>query len=88
VIIIVHNMYFRAAVSAAYYGLSLNSGNLSGDIYTNYLVTGLIEIPAYTYALFAPMKLGRKYPHAFALIIGGTACLATIFPVIFGGPCK
>ncbi|XP_064635698.1 organic cation transporter protein-like isoform X3 [Lineus longissimus] len=74
-----------AAVSAAYYGLSLNSGNLSGDIYINYLVTGLIEIPAYIYALFAPMKFGRKYTHAFAMIVGGTACIVSIFPVIFGG---
>jgi hypothetical protein len=33
-----------------YYGLSFNSGNLSGDYYVNYAASGLVEIPAYIIA--------------------------------------
>ena len=33
-------------LSGAYYGLSLNTKNMGGDIYLNYLIISLVEIPA------------------------------------------
>ena len=30
-----------------YYGLGFNSGNLAGNIYLNFALSGLVEIPAY-----------------------------------------
>ncbi|XP_064635336.1 organic cation transporter protein-like isoform X2 [Lineus longissimus] len=72
------------AISTAFYGLALNSGNLSGDLYINYLVMSLIEVPAYLFALLAPYKLGRKIPHTFCMLLGGVACVASVFVVLFG----
>lgn len=44
-LIIVYNWITNAFV---YYGLSLNSTNLSGNKYLNYTLVCLIEIPGYT----------------------------------------
>ncbi len=41
----------------AYYGLSLNSVNLSGDIYVNFVLTALIEIPSYVFCVMVTFFL-------------------------------
>ena len=33
-----------------YYGLGFNSGNLAGNYYVNFALSGLVEIPAYIMA--------------------------------------
>ncbi|XP_064641400.1 organic cation transporter protein-like [Lineus longissimus] len=73
-----------AAASTVYYGLSLNAGNLSGNIFVNVALLAAIDLPAAMFILFAPMKFGRKRTHAFSFLLGGTACLATILVVVFG----
>ena len=62
----------------SYYGLSLNSGTLGGDLYVNFMLGGLVEFPAYT-VCFACNKLGRKSLHIVGMMIGGLACLGTVF---------
>jgi hypothetical protein len=81
-------IYFRGACSMMYYGLSLNSGNLVGDIFINFLVTGLIEYPALGFALVAINPLGRKKPYTFAMLLGGSSCLASIFVAMYGNKSK
>lgn len=71
-----------------YYGLSLNSGNLVGDIFVNFLVIGLIEYPALAFAIVTINPLGRKKPYSFAMLLGGTSCLASIFVAVFGSVSK
>ena len=39
-------LLFRLTISLVYYGLTLNSGKLAGDIYVNTLLVSLVEIPA------------------------------------------
>ena len=41
---------FRVINSVVYYGLSLNSTNLSGNKYLNFALVCLVEIPGYTLA--------------------------------------
>lgn len=41
-------MFFRATNAFVYYGLSLNSQNLSGNKYLNFILVCLIEIPGLT----------------------------------------
>lgn len=41
---------FRAVNATVFYGLSLNSTNLSGNKYINFALVCLVEIPGYTLA--------------------------------------
>lgn len=70
-------------VSMVYYGLSLNSGNLAGDFYLNFFLTGLVEFPAYTLCLVLLDRVGRKKLHCACMVLGGLACISTIFTVLY-----
>lgn len=67
-----------------YYGLSLNTGNLGGDFYLNFLLQGLSEFPAYVICLLFFDRLGRKKLHLFFMLMGGASCIATLFTRIYG----
>jgi hypothetical protein len=72
-------LYFNwFANSFVYYGLTLNSGNLGGSVMVNFLLNGLTEIPAYSFALFILLKKGRKLPYATLMILGGVFLFCTI----------
>ncbi|VDO44575.1 unnamed protein product [Haemonchus placei] len=65
-----------------YFGLSLYSTKLAGDPYTNYLLMGLVELPAYIAGPIALEKYGRKF------VVSGTHLLAAIcfiIPLFAGG---
>ncbi|XP_061177668.1 organic cation transporter protein-like [Saccostrea echinata] len=72
-------------VSMTYYGLSLNTGNLGGDFYVNFLISGVVEFPAYGLCLILLDRWGRKKCHCTSMLLGGIACLCTIFTISFGG---
>ncbi|XP_033740180.1 organic cation transporter protein-like [Pecten maximus] len=71
-------------VSMVYYGLSLNTGNLGGDFYINFLVSALVEFPTYTLCLLLLDRVGRRLLHASCMIFGGIACIVTLFPMLYG----
>ena len=75
-------------VSMGYYGLSLNTGNLSGDFYLNFFLSGLVEFPAYTLCLVFLDRIGRKKLHVFTMVGGGIACISTIFTVLYADESK
>ena len=66
-----------------YYGLSLNSGNLAGDFYLNFFLTGLVEFPAHTLCLVLLDRTGRKKLLCACMVLGGLACICTIFTVLY-----
>ncbi|XP_033741747.1 organic cation transporter protein-like [Pecten maximus] len=70
-------------VVMGYYGLSLNTGNLGGDFYVNFIVSGLVEFPAYTLCIVLLDRVGRRLLHATCMISGGIACIITIFPMLY-----
>ena len=72
-------------VSMVYYVLSLNTGNLGGSFYINFLISGLVEFPAYTLCLLLLDRIGRKWLHAASMVIGGLCCICTVFTTVFGG---
>ena len=73
------NFYYNWFVNSfVYYGLSLNSGNLGGDLYINIFIGGAVEIPAYTLSIFALLKTGRRMPLCISMVVGGVACLCTM----------
>lgn len=81
-------LLYRMVVSMTYYGLSLNTGNLGGDFYMNFFISGLVEFPAYTLAILFLDRIGRKVCHMLSMVIGGGCCLVTIFTIIYGGDGK
>ena len=75
-------------MSLLYYGLSLNVGNLGGDIYLNFAFSAVVEAVAYTIAIPCIVFMGRKKFHCTCMIIGGVTLLLTILPELYGDKCK
>ncbi|XP_076466934.1 organic cation transporter protein-like isoform X2 [Babylonia areolata] len=71
-------------VSMVYYGLGLNVGSLSGNLYLNFLYANIAETLSYVFCLVFLFRIGRRPLHCFTIIGGGLACVAIIFPVIYG----
>ncbi len=69
----------RCVNSLVYYGLSLSTVNLGGNLYVAFFISGAVEVPAYLYALIAIELFGRKINLSGTMVIGGVACLTTIF---------
>lgn len=53
-----------------YYGLSINSVNLTGNMHINYIATAAIEIPGYWTAVVILDKIGRR----MSLLLGFLIC--------------
>ncbi|KAK3870955.1 hypothetical protein Pcinc_023863 [Petrolisthes cinctipes] len=65
--------YLWMTSSSIYYGISLNSYNLSINIYLYTFLGGLLEIPAYFLLWLATTTLGRKKTFAVLFIICGVS---------------
>ncbi|XP_046393817.1 organic cation transporter protein-like [Ischnura elegans] len=65
-------------ISGSYYGLSWNTSNLGGNDYLNFIISGVVEIPGYTFALLTLNRWGRKLPLCGSMLIGGLALLLTL----------
>ena len=68
-----------------YFGVTMNVGNMGGDFYLNFFLLAMVEFPAYSACIYLVDKIGRKKLHCACMLIGGIACLSTIFTVSFGG---
>lgn len=79
---------YRIVISMVFYGLALNSGNLGGNFYLNFLIQTLVEYPAYTICLVLMNRMGRKPLHCLMMIIGGICCICTIFTMLYADKCK
>lgn len=61
-----------------YYGISLNIGDLGGDLFWNFFWAGLVEFPSYFFCMFAFKVIGRR-PLLAAMMFGaGIGCLAIV----------
>ncbi|CAB0009618.1 unnamed protein product [Nesidiocoris tenuis] len=65
--------------SATYYGLSWNTSNLGGNDYVNFIISGLVEIPAYSLLLFTLDRWGRKPIVCGAMLISGSCLIISGF---------
>ncbi|XP_076330221.1 organic cation transporter protein-like [Tachypleus tridentatus] len=67
--------------SFVFYGLSLNTEDLGGNLYINFSIAGAVEFPAYLCTIVAIKRLGRRIPLMSTMVAGGIACaLTTLFP--------
>jgi len=83
--------YIFCITSMVYYGLSLNVGALSGSIYMNTFVSGIVEFPSHAFAQVCVDKLGRRMTlvllmgfaavgvFASSLFTGGTQVFVSMF---------
>lgn len=62
-----------------FYGLSINSVNLGGNKYTNFMLTSLAGIPGYTIAWISIHSFGRKISLAGSLLGCAVCSVAVIF---------
>lgn len=61
-----------------YYSLSMGSSSLAGDIYYNFALTALAEVPGYVISYFGMCLLGRRFTLTASLILCGGACLVSV----------
>jgi len=73
IFIIYYNFFVNAFV---YFGLTFNIGDLGGDVFVNFAVSGLLEIPAYGAAIFILARYGRRLPYGLSLILSGLFLLS------------
>ncbi|XP_067627649.1 organic cation transporter protein isoform X2 [Eurosta solidaginis] len=69
-------LYIWAINAVVFYGLSLNSTNLSGNKYLNFVLVCLIEIPGYTLAWISLRKFGRRIALSGSLFLCAATCVA------------
>uniref|UniRef100_A0A6P7FGR1 Solute carrier family 22 member 1-like n=1 Tax=Diabrotica virgifera virgifera TaxID=50390 RepID=A0A6P7FGR1_DIAVI len=71
--------FIWVTVNFIYYGLTLNSVDLTDDIYLSFIVSCLIEIPGYIIYYVVNEKIGRRLLTSVTFILAGLACLAVGF---------
>ncbi|CAG0924335.1 unnamed protein product [Notodromas monacha] len=78
---VMFNVFLCWFVNAfVYYGLSLNSANLGGNVFLNFALSGAIEIPAYALSIIVMLKFaGRRLLISVAMVSGGAACALIAF---------
>ncbi|NXW30399.1 S22FL protein, partial [Phaetusa simplex] len=80
-------MYIWYVCSFVYYGLTLNAGELRGNLYLNVALSGLVEIPAFPLCMFFIEKSwsGRRKTTTCFLVFAGFACVFTMFLPVDAG---
>ena len=70
----------RFTVNLLYYGLSLNTGTLAGNVFTNTFLLGLVEVPGNVICLvcLGIPALGRKITTTGSFMVTGLATLACV----------
>ncbi|KAG9347516.1 hypothetical protein JZ751_005084 [Albula glossodonta] len=71
--------YYWFTSAVVYQGLIMRLGILGGNVYFDFLISGLQEFPAALLILFTIERVGRRIPFATANIVSGAACLITAF---------
>lgn len=62
-----------------YQGLIMRVGITGGNVYIDFLISGLMEFPAAFLILFTIERIGRRLPFAGSNFVAGASCLITAF---------
>uniref|UniRef100_A0A8C2VQ44 Solute carrier family 22 member 5 n=1 Tax=Chinchilla lanigera TaxID=34839 RepID=A0A8C2VQ44_CHILA len=74
-IVTIMSIILWMTISVGYFGLSLDTPNLYGDIYVNCFLSAVVEVPAYLLAWLLLQYVPRRYSLATALFLGGSVLL-------------
>ncbi|KAL4623991.1 solute carrier family 22 member 3-like [Arapaima gigas] len=74
-------MYSWFTSSVVYQGLILRTGIIQGNLYLEFFLSGVVELPSALLFYLTVDRFGRRVPLALSNIIGGLSCLAaTVTP--------
>ncbi|XP_077861420.1 solute carrier family 22 member 15-like [Saccoglossus kowalevskii] len=68
-------IYTWFTCSMVYYGLTMNASQLGGNRYLNFMLSGIVELPAYFVCMLFIDRSGRRKTLFWSMILGGSACL-------------
>ncbi|KAI5633336.1 sugar transporter domain-containing protein [Phthorimaea operculella] len=71
--------WFWISVAFVYYGLTINSVNLSGDKYVNFALNMAMEVVASLFIIMSLERFGRKRCILVAFLLCGVACIIPYF---------
>lgn len=74
------------AVAMLYYGLALNVGNLTGNLFTNFAISTTLGTLGFLFPMFALARWGRKPVYCISMLVASAACIVSVFPVVAGAP--
>lgn len=81
----------RFTSAVVYQGLVMRLGIIGGNLYIDFFISGVVELPGALLILLTIERLGRRLPFAASNIVAGVACLVTAFlpegncpPSLFG----
>ncbi len=63
----------------AFYTLMLNVGSLAGDMFWNYVISSLVDVPATIYILVAIDAIGRRFCIIITQVMLGLCCICMAF---------
>lgn len=76
-------MFNWLTVSFVYFGLLINTENMSGNIFLNFFFGALVEVPAFLSCIFLLDRYGRKKMYIAFILTGGICGIITIFPLMY-----
>lgn len=69
--------WFTSAV--VYQGLVMRLGIIGGNLYIDFFISGVVELPGALLILLTIERFGRRLPFALSNVAAGVACLVTAF---------
>lgn len=76
---IVFHCCSRFTSAVVYQGLVMRLGIIGGNLYIDFFISGVVELPAALLILLTIERFGRRLPFAGSNIVAGVACLVTAF---------
>ena len=73
------DLILRLVNSFVFYGIALNSENLSGDPYLNFCLIGGVGIFAEVLCIFMVKPMGRRISLVLAMCMAGLVCIGAAF---------
>ena len=70
--------HHRFVTGFVYYGISLNTANLYGNPYVNFIISGVMEMPVYFLINIVCRYWGRVIPYGGSFILGGVVSFAIL----------